>query len=118
MPLFLLSLLKYWKPIGIGLVILGTFFAGVRYESLVCEQEKREIIDEFASRLQEQIDRQYEISLQYEERLADMRSEIYTISQQVDSEVVKPIYRDCKVPETGVKLLNDTVDNLNKLRKE
>jgi len=117
MPTVLVSLLKYWKPIAIGLALIGTFFAGARYESAICEVEKQEIIAEYTQMVQDEVDRRYELSVQYEERLAEMRAQSRKIVERVEVEVVKPIYKDCKVPESGVNLLNETVEQLNNNRK-
>lgn len=117
MPPILLSAIKYWKPAAIGLALIGTFFAGVRYESATCEVEKQEIIAEYTQMVQDEVDRRHEISVQYEERLAQMRADSRKVIERVEVEVVKPIYKDCKVPESGVNLLNETVEQLNNNRK-
>lgn len=118
MAAILLSLFKYWKPLAISLAVVVTFFAGVKYESGVCEVEKQKLIAEYTQMIQEEVDRRYELSVQYEERLAEMRAQSHETVKQVEVEIVKPIYRDCKVPETGIKLLNETINKLNNLRKE
>ena len=118
MPAIVLKLLKYWKPVAIGLILIGAFFAGVRYESATCELEKQEIIAEYTQMIQDEVDRRYDISVDYEERLAILRSQTREVIKEVEVEVVKPIYKDCKVPESGVNLLNDTINKLNKSRTE
>ena len=83
MPAILLSLLKYWKPLAIGLAIIAVFFAGVRYESATCELEKQEIINEFTEMLQEEVDRRHQISEAYEQRIAELRTQQREIIREV-----------------------------------
>lgn len=118
MPAILLSLIKYWKPAAIALAIALTFFAGMRYESALCEVEKQKIIAEYTQMIQDEVNRQFVISTEYEDRIAELRKESRVIVEQVEVEVIKPIYRDCRVPESGLKLLNDTINKLNNARKE
>ena len=118
MPAIVLKVLKYWKPLALGLAFIGAFFAGVRYESATCELEKQEIIAEYTQMIQDEVDRRYDISVDYEERLAILRSQTREVIKEVEVEVVKPIYKDCKVPESGINLLNDTINKLNKSRTE
>ena len=118
MPIILLSLLKYWKPIAIGIAIIAVFLAGVRYESAKCEIERLELIAEYTQLLQEEVDRRQQISEIYEQQMAALRAQQREIIREVEVEIEKPIYKECKVPDSGIKLLNDTVDNLNKLRKD
>jgi len=118
MPAIVLKLLKYWKSIAIGLILIGAFFAGMRYESATCALEKQKIISEYTQMIQDEVDRRYDISVDYEERLAILRSQTREVIKEVEVEVVKPIYKDCKVPESGVNLLNDTINKLNTSRKE
>lgn len=113
-----LVIAKYWKPLAIALVITGAFFTGVRYKSAVCEVEKQKIINKYTAVIQEEIDRRYEISLQYEERLAEMRVQTREVVERVEVEVIKPIYRECRVPESGVLILNDAVKKFNENRKK
>jgi hypothetical protein len=117
MPTFLLTLLKYWKPIAIGLAIIAVFFAGVRYESATCRVEKLELIAEYTQMIQEEVNRRQQISEIYEQQMAELRSQQREIIREVEVEIKKPIYNECKVPESGIKLLNDTVNKLNNLRK-
>lgn len=118
MPAVLVTLLKYWKPLAVALAIALTFFAGMRYESAICEVEKQELIAEYTQMIQDEVDRQFAISVEYEDQIAELKKETRVIVEQVEVEVVKPIYRDCRVPESGLKLLNDTINKLNNARKE
>jgi hypothetical protein len=117
MPAFLLTLVKYWKPIAVGIAIIGVFFAGIRYESAKCEIERLELIAEYTLMIQEEVDRRQQISEVYEQQMAELRSQQREIIRAVEVEIEKPIYNECRVPESGIKLLNDTVNKLNNLRK-
>lgn len=117
MPVFLFTLLKYWKPIAIGVAIIGVFFAGVRYKSASCEVEKLELIAQYTQMIQEEVDRRQQISEIYEQQIAELRVQQREIIREVEVEIEKPIYKECKVPNSGIKLLNDTVDKLNNIRK-
>lgn len=118
MPAFLLTLIKYWKPIAIGVAIIGVFFAGVRYKSATCEVERLELIAEYTQIIQEEVDRRQQISEVYEQQMAELRSQQREIIREVEVEIEKPIYRECKVPDSGIKLINDTINKLNNLRKD
>lgn len=115
---FIAKMIKYWKPLAVGIAIVGVFFAGVRYKSASCEVEKHRLIAQYTQMIQDEVDRRYEISLQYEDRLAEFRVMTREIVKEVEVEVVKPIYTECRVPQSGINLLNETVDKLNKARKK
>lgn len=98
------------------LAVVGSFWAGKSYESNICEVEKTEIVQQFTQLIQEEVDRRYEVSKEYEERIRQLRENVRTITEVVEVEVEKPVYRECKVPESGVKLLNENIEKLNSTR--
>lgn len=118
MPALIPLLLQYWKQFALAIAFVVVFLAGIRYESNSCEVEKQQIINEYTQMIQDEVDRRYKISTEYEDRIANLKGETRTIIETIEVEVVKPIYKDCKVPESGVKLLNDSVNKFNSLRKE
>jgi hypothetical protein len=111
-------LLKYWKIIGMALVVTGAFLTGYKFKSNSCEVEKQKIIWQYTQIIQDEVDRQYQISVEYEERITELRSQSRDIIETVEVEVVKPIYRDCRLPESGVNILNDTIKKFNESRKK
>jgi hypothetical protein len=118
MPALIAFVLQYWKQFALALAFVGAFLAGVKYESNSCEVEKQQIINEYTQMIQDEVDRRYKISTEYEDKIANLKGETRTIIETIEVEVVKPIYKDCKVPESGVKLLNDSINRFNSLRKE
>lgn len=116
MPAFLLTLGKYWKPLIVVLGITAAFFAGKAYESNACEVEKTEIVQQFTQLIQEEVDRRYQISQVYEQRMQELRDTTRTITEVVEVEVEKPVYQECKVPDSGIKLLNENINKLNSAR--
>jgi len=116
MPTFLLTLTKYWKPLVALVAIVAAFMAGKAYESNACEVEKAEIVQQFTQLIQEEVDRRYQVSQVYEQRMQELRDTTRTITEVVEVEVEKPVYRECKVPKSGVELLNQNINKLNSTR--
>lgn len=116
MPTVLLTLAKYWKPLIAVVAVVLAFWAGKSYESSICEVEKTEIVQQFTQLIQEEVDRRYEVSKQYEDRIQQLRDNVRTITEVVEVEVEKPVYRECKVPDSGIKLLNENIEKLNSTR--
>ena len=109
---------SYWKIIGIALVIAGAFFAGLRYESALCEKEKQDIIREYTLIIQSEADRRQQLSEQYEEQMSKARAEARVTKEIVRVEIEKPIYKECRVPLTGIDIINNTVKNMNEMRQK
>lgn len=127
--MFKLDIIPMWAKILIVLAILsGTFFYGRHtgweardYEVL---QEKEDVLEKALAD---------QLTLRTE--LETKRGELRTISEQlaaalggqeevtryvtrtVTKEIEKPVYRDCVVPSTGVRILRGNVDRLNTLRR-
>jgi hypothetical protein len=113
MTVVIAFLAKYWKLIGTALVIAGAFFTGVHYKSLTCEIEKREIVAEYDRVIKAEMDIRYELSLIYEKDVAALKQNSKQVIEMVEVEVIKEVYRDCRLPDSGFNLLNDTVRKLN-----
>jgi len=119
MPAFLLYIAKYWKLLVIAVIVGVAYIAGSMYSNNKCEREKIEIVARYNQLLQEEADRRYDISKNYEEQIQRIRSEVRTIVETVEIEVIKqPIYNECRLPDTGINLLNQTINKLNQSRQK
>jgi len=109
-------LAKYWKPLALGLVLIAVYFAGVNYANNTCEREKSDLVRKYTQLIQDEVDRRQQVSEDYEKQLAQLKADVRTITETVQVEIVKPIYKECRVPESGIKLLNESINKLNQLR--
>jgi hypothetical protein len=115
--MFTLSELKF-AVVSLALVsaIGGSFFYGQH-----TQKESDEIIAAKQQQVvQQQInaetDRRNQISSVFEAKLDNLHIVNTTITRNVKSEVQKQIYTDCKLPDTGVALINNSADALNAAR--
>jgi len=115
MPLTLL-----WKLLpAIIFILLGAaaFTAGYKYSDAQNEKEKAELIIKAQQDVQAEIDKNHQLSLEYEKKLQLMAGKVKTIVKTVEVEVEKSIYRECVLPATGVTTINEAVKNLNESRE-
>lgn len=115
--MFTLSELKF-AVVSAALIaaIGGSYFYGRHEQSTT---------DQLASAKQEQVlqaqinaeqDRRNQISTDFEAKLDNLHIVNTTINRNVKTEVQKQIYTDCKLPDSGVALINNTADALNAVR--
>lgn len=109
-------LAKYWKPLVIGLVLIAVYLAGVNYANNACEREKSDLVRKYTQLIQDEVDRRQQVSEDYEKQLAQLKTDVRTITETIQVEIVKPIYKECRLPESGIKLLNESINKLNQLR--
>lgn len=115
MPLTLL-----WKLLpAIIFILLGAaaFTAGYKYSDAQNEKEKAELIIKAQQDVQAEIDKNHQLSLEYEKKLQLMAGKVKTIVKTVEVEVEKSIYRECVLPSTGVTTINSAVKTLNESRE-
>lgn len=113
------SLLWKLAPIILGfLLCVGAFVAGYKYSSALADKEKADLIIQNQKLIQEENKRMHDISLDYEKKLQDAKEKVRVIVKTIQTEVDKPVYKDCIVPITGVKILNETAKTLNDVRVE
>ena len=110
-----------WKlaPAIIGfLICTAAFVAGYKYSSALADKEKADLIIQNQKLIQEENKRMHDISLDYEKKLQDAKEKVRVIVKTIKTEVDKPVYKECIVPVTGVKVINDTANTLNDVRVE
>lgn len=94
----------------------GSFYLGRHLKSL----EDTAALDKQRVSMQAQIDaerdRREEVSTKFETKLDNMKIVNTTINRTVQTELQKQVYVDCSVPSTGIILINDSADKLNKVR--
>jgi TorA maturation chaperone TorD len=70
--------------------------------------------------LQQQIntetDRRNQIATDFENKLDNLKIVNTTVNRTVTQELTKQIYTDCKLPDSGVALINNSADQLNAVR--
>ena len=98
------------------MVLIAVYLAGVNYANNTCEREKSDLVRKYTQLIQAEVDRRQQVSEDYEKQLAQLKSDVRTITETIQVEIVKPIYKECKVPESGIKLLNESINKLNQLR--
>lgn len=112
-----ISLLWKLAPVVLAFALCAAaFFAGQRYAETACEKARLEVILENEKKIQQEVARRHEVSLAYEEKLRDQKVIVKTVTNTIKTETEKPVYKDCVVPETGVKILNDYGKTLNDTR--
>lgn len=115
--MFTLSELKYGIiVIALFSAISGSFFYG---------QHTQKESDELVAAKQQQLmqvqinnetDRRNQISSAFENKLDNLHIVNTTINRTVKQELQKQIYTDCKLPDSGVALINSNADQLNATR--
>jgi hypothetical protein len=96
--------------------VSGSFFYGQHTQKLADD----EVFNKERVALQQKIDteqqRREEISSKFETKLDNIKVVNTTINKTVKQELQKQIYTDCKLPDTGVDLINSNADQLNAVR--
>jgi hypothetical protein len=115
--MFTLSEIKF-VVVSIALVsaIGGSFFYGqhTQKESDLAVAAKDQVI--MQTKIDAETARRNDISSKFEDKLDNLKIVNTTITRNVKTELQKQIYTDCKLPATGVALINNNVDLLNAVR--
>lgn len=115
--MFTLSELKYGLiVVALFSAISGSFFYG--------QHTQKESDDLIAAKQQQLMqvqinneqDRRNQISTAFENKLDNLHIVNTTINRTVKQELQKQIYTDCKLPDSGVALINSNADQLNTTR--
>lgn len=115
--MFTLSELKF-AVVSIALIgaIGGSFFYGQRTQKesdLVVAAKQEQLLQQ---QINTEQDRRNQIATDFEGKLDNLHIVNTTINRNVKTEVQKQIYTDCKLPATGVALINNSADALNAVR--
>lgn len=95
----------------------GSFFFGRHVEGLENAQALEKQRVEMQAKIDTETDRRNEISARFEQKLDNIKIVNTTINNTVRHELEKQIYTECKLPDSGVQLINDNADKLNAVRK-
>jgi hypothetical protein len=98
-------------------LIGGAFFYGQHIEHLSNQVALDKQRVEFQVKIDDEVKRREEISTRFETKLDNIKIVNTTITKNITKELAKPVYTDCKVPDTGVQLINDNAKSLNDVRK-
>lgn len=120
-------LLSNWRIaagliVGIGLVFMGTRIQHkidmADHEAYVLEVERtqKRVQDELQNEINKALEEKRKVSADLEEALKKQKVVIRTVTKTVEKEIEKPIYRDCVLPDSGVRLLNKTASDYNSNR--
>lgn len=112
-PVLLLKLM----PAIIALAAAGaSFYAGFKYSAALEAAEKAQLIIDNQELLATEAARRHQISLEYEKKIQEAKDKARVVYRTIEKEIEKPVYKECVVPTTGVKILNDKADELNRDR--
>jgi hypothetical protein len=115
--MFTLSELKF-AVVSIALIgaIGGSFFYGQHTQKesdgLVAAKQEQMV----QKQIDTETERRNQISSVFEQKLDNLHIVNTTINKNTKTEVQKQIYTDCKLPDTGVALINNSAAALNAVR--
>lgn len=96
----------------------GSFYAGFKYSSALEAASKAQLIIDNQELLATEAARRHQISLEYEKKIQDAKDKARVVYRTIEKEVEKPVYKECIVPTTGVKILNEKAESLNVSRAD
>lgn len=94
----------------------GSFFYGQRTQKEADDLLAAKQQQVMQVKIDAETDRRNQISSIFEDKLDNLHIVNTTINRTVKQELQKQIYTDCKLPDTGVALINNTADQLNAAR--
>lgn len=114
-PFFIIAALVAVLGSGCSGLYFGYEIAQGRFstEKLEMASAYNLALAEKEARRKEAEDRSHLIESQFITGLKDIRVVNTTTYQRVEKETEKLVYTDCKVPDTGVDLLNKHIDDVN-----
>lgn len=122
-----LTLVSGWKlylgiaaitSVALGLIVNKAYNAGedrANAKWLEKELKRSQLHAEQIKRQQEELAK---LNVNLETALKNTKTIIKEVEKKVTVEVEKPIYINCKMPETGTDIANEMVKKLNEQRKK
>lgn len=108
----------YWKHLAVVFLFLfcvwRVYSWGYDNAEAECERGRAELVNI----IQQEKARRDQVVGDYEKKLLEAKPVKETIYRDVIREVEKPIYKECKIPDTGTVVLQHSSEKLNLLRKE
>lgn len=112
-PVLLVKLM----PAIIAIAAAGaSFYAGFKYSAALESAAKAQLIIDNQELLATEASRRHEISMEYEKKLQAAKEKSRVVYRTIEKEIEKPVYKECVVPTTGVKILTDKAEELNRAR--
>lgn len=104
------------KVVAIVIAFVIAFVGGYKYNQAEELQKQAELKESYDKMMAEERDRRDQISKEYEAKLAAAKGKTRVVTRTITKEVEKPIYKECKLPDTGVKALQDAAKVHNEAR--
>ncbi len=115
------DVIPLWVKIAVIVALLAGswghgFYRGGKDKQADWDAEKVDLLTKHAARVKELTDKNLAVSGELQDALKNVRIEYVTVRDTVTTEVEKPVYKECKVPETGTQVLQNNARRLNDLR--
>ena len=104
------------KVVAIVIAFVIAFVGGYKYNQAEELKNQAELRESYDKMMAEERERRDQISKEYEAKLAAARGKTRVVTRTITKEVEKPIYKECKLPETGVKVLQEAAKVHNESR--
>jgi len=112
----MIFLLTHWKAILFGIMIVGSFGAGWKFNAALEAEARAKLAEAYELELDQEEERRALIAMEYEEKLKKQKKKVKVIYKTVEKEVEKTVYKQCVIPPSGINLVKKTVEELNSER--
>lgn len=102
--------------VGLAYTTKQVYDAGKQSADAACLEKELKREKQYQDALKAQQDKINQLTIDLGKALGNTRVIVKEVEKKVEIEVEKPIYKECKVPETGVSLLNELATKLNQVR--
>jgi hypothetical protein len=122
---FLLKYFSKWQLLGAiavavllgaGYTVKQVYDAGKESATAQCLEKELKREKQYQDALKAQQDKINQLTVDLGKALSSTKVIVKEVEKKVEVEIEKPIYKECKVPETGVSLLNELATKLNQVR--
>lgn len=115
------DLIPIWVKGAVLLALLAGswghgFYRGGKDKQADWDKEKLKLVLAHQKAVKELQDKNMAVSGELQDALKNVRVEYKYITDTVQVEVEKPIYKNCKIPATGTAVLQKNAQRLNDLR--
>jgi hydroxymethylpyrimidine pyrophosphatase-like HAD family hydrolase len=99
--------------IGFSILLFYTYHSGATHQKEVDEIALNKAVAAYQVQIQTEVDRRTLIETTFINKLDNIKVVNTTINKTLTKELTNTVYTNCKVPETGVDIINDDVTKLN-----
>ena len=115
------DVIPLWVKVAVLLALLAGswghgFYRGGKDKEADWNKEKLATLEAHNKAIKELTDKNMAVSGELQDALKNVRVEYKYITDTVQVEVEKPIYKNCKIPATGTAVLQKNATRLNDLR--